>query len=100
MRRRGRDLRFGRDNRAASSPHLRRTGERGLTMIEMIATIALVSVGVVGIAGGIAATERIATVNQDQSQLEVAMRQLSDWVRDSSCDDTCFSTQRRALPYV
>ena len=69
-------------------------------MIEMIATIALVSVGVVGIAGGIAATERIATVNQDQSQLEVGMRQLSDWVRDSSCDAVvCFPTLHRALPY-
>jgi type II secretory pathway pseudopilin PulG len=68
-------------------------------MIEMIATIALVSVGVVGIAGGMAATERIATVNQDQSQLEVAMRQLSDWVRDSSCNAACFTTQARALPY-
>jgi prepilin-type N-terminal cleavage/methylation domain-containing protein len=102
MRRRGRDLWLGRDSRTASKPHLRRTGERGLTMIEMIATIALVSVGVVGIAGGIAATERIATVNQDQSQLEVAMRQLSDWVRDSSCDAACFTaplTQFRALPY-
>lgn len=68
-------------------------------MIEMIATIALVSVGVVGIAGGIAAAERIATINQDQSQLEVAMRQLSDWVRDSSCNAACFTTQARALPY-
>jgi prepilin-type N-terminal cleavage/methylation domain-containing protein len=97
MRRRGRDLWLGRDSRTASKPHLRRTGERGLTMIEMIATIALVSVGVVGIAGGIAATERIATVNQDQSQLEVAMRQLSDWVRDSSCNAPCLTKQ--ALPY-
>jgi prepilin-type N-terminal cleavage/methylation domain-containing protein len=100
MRRCGRDLWLGRDSRTAPKLHLRRTGERGLTMIEMIATIALVSVGVVGIAGGIAATERIATVNQDQSQLEVAMRQLSDWVRDSSCNATpCFTTQPRALPY-
>lgn len=96
-RRRGNAL--GRVSRAAPRSYPRRGGERGLTMIEMIATIALVSVGVVGIAGGIAATERIAAVNQDQSQLEVAMRQLSDWTRDSSCNTSCFMTQFRALPY-
>jgi hypothetical protein len=79
---------------------LTRRGERGLTMIETIATIFLLTIGIVGFAAGMAATERIATINQDQAQLEVAMRQLSDWVRDSSCDDTCFSTQHRALPYV
>lgn len=61
-----------------------RRGQSGLTLIEMIVTLALLSVGIVGITGGIAATERIATVNQDQAQLEVAMRQLSDYVRDSS----------------
>jgi hypothetical protein len=69
-------------------------------MIETIATIFLLTIGIVGFAAGMAATERIATINQDQSQLEVAARQLSDWVRDSSCDDKCFSTQHRALPYV
>jgi hypothetical protein len=87
--------------RAIRGRQLTRRGERGLTMIETIATIFLLTIGIVGFAAGMAATERIATINQDQSQLEVAMRQLSDWVRDSSCDDaTCFPTQRRALPYV
>ncbi|HEY7927272.1 MAG TPA: type II secretion system protein [Candidatus Dormibacteraeota bacterium] len=61
-----------------------RVGERGLTLIEMVVTIAIVSVAVVGIAGGLAATERLAGITQDQSQLEVAMRQLSDFVRDST----------------
>lgn len=59
-------------------------GERGLTLVEMIVTIAIISVGVLGIAGGLAQSERIAGINQEQAELEVAMRQLSDFVRDSS----------------
>jgi prepilin-type N-terminal cleavage/methylation domain-containing protein len=61
-----------------------RRGERGLTLIEIIITIALLTIGVVGIAGGIASAERIASISQQQAQLEVEMRQLSDWVRDST----------------
>lgn len=61
-----------------------------MTLIEMLVTIALLSAGVVGVAAGVAATERTAAINQDQSQLEVAMRQVSDYVRDSSS---------RGLPY-
>jgi hypothetical protein len=75
--------------RAIGGRRATRRGERGLTIIETIATIFLLTVGIVGFAAGMAATERIATINQDQAQLEVATRQLSDWVRDS-----------RALPYV
>jgi prepilin-type N-terminal cleavage/methylation domain-containing protein len=71
-------------NYARRSRTLARRGQVGLTLIEMIITIALLAVGIVGITSGIAATERIATINQDQAQLEVAMRQLSDFVRDSS----------------
>jgi hypothetical protein len=47
-------------------------------------TIAIITVGVIGIAGAVGATERLAGINQDQSQLEVAMRHLADFVRDSS----------------
>jgi prepilin-type N-terminal cleavage/methylation domain-containing protein len=71
--------------RQGPSAHTRRRrGERGLTMIEMIITIALITVGVLGIAGGIASAERIARISQDQAQLEAQARQLSDWVRDST----------------
>jgi type II secretory pathway pseudopilin PulG len=61
-----------------------RAAERGLTLIEMIVTVAVMTLAVVGIAGAMAATERIASVTQDQAQLELAMRQLSDFVRDST----------------
>lgn len=52
--------------------------------MECLVTIAVMAVGVVGIGAALAETEHIAAINQDQSQLEVAMRQLSDFVRDST----------------
>ena len=71
-------------------------------MVEMLVTLVLLSVGVAGVTAGIAATERIATVNQDQSQLEVAMRQLADWARDSSPAGLAYSacdTQAQPATY-
>ena len=58
------------------------------------------TVGVVGIASSLSAVERIATINQNQSQLEVTMRQLSDWVRNST-SGTCSggAGQCPAMPY-
>ena len=67
--------------------HRRRQAHRaegGLTLIESLVTIAVMSVGVVGIGFALAETEQVALITQDQSQLEVAMRQLSDFVRDST----------------
>ncbi len=58
--------------------------ERGLTLLEVIITIAILTIGVVGVMGGVAAAQRISGINQNQAQLEPAMRQLSDYVRDSS----------------
>lgn len=66
------------------SPRRSRRRQSGLTLIEMAVTIALLAIGVVGVGSGIAATQRIAAINQDQSQLEVAMRYVADYVRDSS----------------
>lgn len=62
----------------------RRAGERGLTLIETMITVVVVGVGVAGIMVAVAAIERSATTIQNQSQLQVAMRQLADFVRDSS----------------
>jgi type II secretory pathway pseudopilin PulG len=50
----------------------------------MLVTIFVMTVAVVGITGALAQTEKIAGISQDQSQLEVAMRQLADYARDSS----------------
>lgn len=81
------------------SPERRRHArQRGLTLIETIVTVAVMTVGVLGIASSLSAVERIATISQNQSQLEVSMRQLSDWARNSS-SGTCSSAQCPAMPY-
>lgn len=84
-------------------PHGRRARgrhvqQRGLTLIETVVTVAVMTVGVVGIASSLSSIERIATISQNQSQLEVSMRQLSDWVRNSS-SGTCLSGACPAMPY-
>jgi prepilin-type N-terminal cleavage/methylation domain-containing protein len=58
--------------------------EHGLTLIEVLITLTILTIGMVGVMGGVAASQRIAGINQAQAQLEPAMRQLSDYVRDSS----------------
>jgi prepilin-type N-terminal cleavage/methylation domain-containing protein len=74
------------DNVALRSTIVRRRhrSEHGLTLVEVLVTIAILTIGVVGIVGGVGAAQRISGINQAQAQLEPAMRQLSDYVRDSS----------------
>lgn len=62
----------------------RRAGERGLTLIETMITVVLLGIGVAGIMLAVASIERSATIGQNQAQLELAMRQLADFARDSS----------------
>ncbi len=50
----------------------------------MVLTIAVITLGAVGIAAGLAQSEHIAGVDQDQAQLEVAMRQASGYVANSA----------------
>jgi hypothetical protein len=47
----------------------------------MLVTIAVITVGVLGIAYAIGGAEKSAGIVQDQANLEVAMRQVSDFVR-------------------
>lgn len=95
----------GRDRRDAdversclgSESHPRRRRHRnqgGFTLVESLVAIAIIGVAVVGIGAAVAATQQVAAVNQDQAQLDLAMRQLSDYVRDSST-----SNSARNLPY-
>lgn len=79
----------------------RRRHQRGLTLVETIVAVAVITVGVVGIGSSLAAIERVAGINQNQSQLELTMRQLSDWMRNSS-SLTCTSAAGAcpSLPYV
>lgn len=62
----------------------RRVGERGLTLLETMITVVLLAVGVAGIMLAVAAIERSASITQNQDQLQLAMRQLADFARDSS----------------
>jgi prepilin-type N-terminal cleavage/methylation domain-containing protein len=60
----------------------RRSGaQAGLTLIEMLVTVALIAVGVIGITSAIAAAERDAAITQDAAAVQAAMRELSDLVR-------------------
>lgn len=74
----------GRQYHLRLSARPKRHGENGLTLLETLITMVLLTVAMVGITGSIAATQRVAAITQDQSRLEVAMRQLSDFVRDST----------------
>jgi type II secretory pathway pseudopilin PulG len=55
-----------------------------MILTESLITIAILGVAVVGIGAALAQTERISAVDQSQSQLELGMRQLEDYVRDST----------------
>lgn len=78
----------------------RHRSQQGLTLIEMIVTIAIMTIAIVGIGGSLAQTEHIATISQDQAQLEVAMRQLSDYVRDSSPNGLAYHLCASAANYT
>jgi prepilin-type N-terminal cleavage/methylation domain-containing protein len=69
--------------------------ERGLTLIEMLVAIALIMVGVVGLAGGVGNLEKHVQVTSDQTNLEVVMRQITDYLRAPYSGNTSTST-----PYV
>lgn len=62
----------------------RRQAEHGLTLIEMLVTITLMTFGVIGIAAAFANMERSAAISTDQGTLEVAMRHVVTYVESPS----------------
>lgn len=82
-------MRRGRVQGAVRPTRHRRRSERGLTLIEMMIAIAIMSVGFVSLLATFDAAERSSAVTQGQSTLEVAARQLSDYMRS-----------RDQVPYV
>jgi prepilin-type N-terminal cleavage/methylation domain-containing protein len=62
----------------------------GLTLIEMLVTIAVIGIGVVGIAYGFAAAVRSAGDTQEQATLDGAAHYLADYMQsDSVTYQTC-----------
>jgi prepilin-type N-terminal cleavage/methylation domain-containing protein len=80
---------------------LRRSRERGLTLIEMILTIAIISVGIVGIAASFSTAELAARDVSVQSQLEAQARLDTDLLR-SDCLAAITTTQcgSQGVPYI
>jgi prepilin-type N-terminal cleavage/methylation domain-containing protein len=72
----------------------RHCGEQGLTLIEMLVGIALITVAVVGMAGAVANVQKSAQVTTDQTNLEVVARELGDYYRAPFNGDTTTT-----LPY-
>ena len=61
-----------------------RDQERGLTLIEMLVAIAVISIGVVGIAYGFSAVVRGAGSAQQQAELDGAARYIADYLQSDS----------------
>lgn len=71
-----------------------RAGEAGLTLIEMLVTLAIISIGVVGIAYGFSAAVRGAGEAQVQAELDAAAQTAANYVQSvltyCPCDNpTC-----------
>jgi prepilin-type N-terminal cleavage/methylation domain-containing protein len=61
-----------------------RGAQAGLTLIEIVITLAVIAIGVVGIAYGFSAAVQASSAAQDQAQLTVAARDLADYVQSSN----------------
>ncbi len=58
-----------------------RAGERGVTLVEMLVTVAVMTAGVAAMVGGFAGAERSAAAARGQSALTAALRTASDQLR-------------------
>jgi prepilin-type N-terminal cleavage/methylation domain-containing protein len=70
----------------------RHGGQRGITLIELLVTIAVMAVGVVGITSSFATIQTSAHISQDQSALEVTMRNIDDYLRTTAPYQWCAPT--------
>jgi prepilin-type N-terminal cleavage/methylation domain-containing protein len=70
--------------RGVSAARDGRKGQRGLTLIEMLVAIAIMTVGVIGIAASFANIQRDAQVGQNQASLEATMGHVTDYLRSKA----------------
>jgi prepilin-type N-terminal cleavage/methylation domain-containing protein len=92
---------------AARLPHparttwRRRSAQAGLTLIETVVALAVISIGVVGIAYGFSAVVRSAGDAQDQAVLDGAVQTAADYVQAGlgycPCDDSNCSAGQYSL---
>lgn len=77
-----------------------RDRQRGLTLIEMLVAIAVISIGVVGIAYGFSAIVRGAGDAQQQAELDGAARYVADYLQsdDNVPYSTCASSYTAPSP--
>jgi Tfp pilus assembly protein PilV len=78
---------------APGSYRLRHRAQGGLTLIEIIAALVLLTVGVLALIEGLAATQSNASISTDQAQLEASAREVGDYLRSAAvpynpCDFT------------
>jgi prepilin-type N-terminal cleavage/methylation domain-containing protein len=76
----------------------RRAGQKGLTLIETVVALAIISIAVVGIAFGFSIAVRSGGIAQEQTSLEVAAGQLADYVQTTHA--ACLGTSGQCLVYV
>jgi prepilin-type N-terminal cleavage/methylation domain-containing protein len=76
----------------------RRAGQAGLTLIEMVVAIAVISIGVVGIAYGFSAVVRSAGDTQIQAELDGAAQTAATYVQTEQPYRACATTYRLPTP--
>jgi Tfp pilus assembly protein PilV len=75
-----------------------RRSEAGLTLIEAIVTMFIISVAIVGLVGAFAAAERSAASAVTQTQAEVLMRQAGDALRQPQPYVACAAPGAYSVP--
>lgn len=83
---------------ATQPPRRRRSGQKGLTLIETVVTLAIISIAVVGIAFGFSIAVRSSGIAQEQTSLDVAAGQLADYIQTTHA--ACLGTSGQCLVYV
>ena len=83
---------------SARSMRWGRSGQAGLTLIEMVVTLAIMSIGVVGIAYGFSAAVRGAGYAQVQAELDAAAQSAANYLQTTDTYQLCATTTTYTLP--
>jgi prepilin-type N-terminal cleavage/methylation domain-containing protein len=85
--------------RRPGAPRRGRGRQRGLTLIEMLVTLALIAVAVVGIAYGFSAVVRGSGTAQQQASLDTAARTVASYLQSSTLPySPCATSSTYGLP--